>query len=79
MAAAFFFTKEIMKKRTALFKNDLENALKKFPATSFNKNVKPKDVAHIISSAVIGFKKNSDSLKALKENIELLISVCIKV
>jgi AcrR family transcriptional regulator len=74
----FSFAKEGMKRSTDLFTTDLEKVLKNFPSTSFNNNVKPKDVALIISSAVIGFKKNSDTLDELKEKIELLIRICIK-
>ncbi|MFD2827211.1 TetR/AcrR family transcriptional regulator [Leeuwenhoekiella polynyae] len=75
----FCFTKKCMQKSTELFISDLEEVLKLFPSKSFNDNIEPKDVAVIISSAVIGIKKQVHHLDDLKRNIDLLIRICIKI
>ncbi|MEO2072983.1 MAG: TetR/AcrR family transcriptional regulator [Zunongwangia sp.] len=75
----FSFTRNCMQKSTDLFISDLEEVLKLFPHKSFNNDIEPRDVAVIISSAVIGIKKQVDDLDDLKRHIDLLIRICIKI
>jgi AcrR family transcriptional regulator len=73
------FAQDCMQQSTGLFRADLEEVLKLFPSTSFNENLAPHDIAIILSSAVMGIKKQVHHLDELKKHIDLLIRVCIKV
>lgn len=77
--STFPFTKESMKKSILMFEEDIANALEQFSDGQLNKNITPKELAHVFANAMSGFKQNSETIDELKYKIDILLRMSINM
>lgn len=73
--STFPFAKESMKKTVLMFEKDIAAALEHFPEGQLNRNVTPRELAHVFANVMSGFKQNAENIEDLTYKIGLLIKM----